>query len=337
MRYQAIAPLFNIIFSDGQVSAQLEEYIVSTEKRYSSEFFSDTHTIECVGKIYLDSINRMPFAYLSTNHNIPNAGIEQTAHMYMMYLGTLLLHTWLVKDNAITHSTYYCKDNFIGAVTCRTTDSIFSNSTGAYDPVTFDPVEWQDILKYHNAILVINMLDGPNANSPGWDANSNVSQGTSEMLPYTHNRFNRAFKFLHGARTSSHLPHKISFYIGMLECLFTTDNDCVKKKVCYRASYYVGDKIEESIKLVDNAYHIRSQYMHGLSLKEGKTAKIDYLAEISFNLDDLLRKIVRKVVLSDSELFTSNDADKFKAYIENVVPFEFVRIEQGCKVVPKNS
>lgn len=70
-------------------------------------------------------------------------------------------------------------------------------------------------------------------------------------------------------------------------------------------------------KLIKGAYNIRSIYMHGQSFKEKESTE-DKLKEISFKMDNLLRKVFLKIINNDYELFIGEELklnDYFKSLL----------------------
>ena len=113
--------------------------------------------------------------------------------------------------------------------------------------------------------------------------------------------------FLTLARSNSFLPLKISFYIAILETLFTTDNNEVTHKVSERISFYLSDKLNKlnTFKIVKECYGIRSKFVHGQKLD--RKYDNDALKEKSSELDDIIRILLNKVILEESDMFLSND------------------------------
>ena len=139
-------------------------------------------------------------------------------------------------------------------------------------------------------------------------------------FPYNqHRRIERAWSLLTFARTAHFLPMKIAFYIPILECLFSSDNTEIKHKVAERSAYYLGGTRDEKINtynIIGEAYDLRSKFLHGdkLSEKKNKTGNHnnkETQIEISKNIDDIVRKILTKVIMEDSDKFIPEDINAF--------------------------
>ncbi|QHV97862.1 HEPN domain-containing protein [Spirosoma endbachense] len=123
-------------------------------------------------------------------------------------------------------------------------------------------------------------------------------------------RIRRALQFLNQARSSPQLLVKISFYVLVLECLFSANDATeINHKISERVAIYVGVNGEEKYKLfkfVKKVYGIRSKYVHG-QMMDKKLSENAILSEISKELDELVRIVLLKVILVDSANFLLKD------------------------------
>lgn len=127
--------------------------------------------------------------------------------------------------------------------------------------------------------------------------------------PNNTNRIDRAIIFMGEARQSELLYKKISMYIVVLECLFTTENEEVTHKVSERTAYYIATDPENRravYSTLKQAYDIRSKYVHGkkISLNNEK------LADLSVKIDDIVRQVLGKIINKDYDIFTRDAETK---------------------------
>jgi hypothetical protein len=144
-------------------------------------------------------------------------------------------------------------------------------------------------------------------------------------LEHNYPRLSRAFLLLTQARRSSYIPIKITFCVITLECLFSTDDSSeVNHKVSERVAFFTGESKDERIAIfskLKKVYDIRSKFVHGQNIKAGKKPmKTDDMGEYSLFLDDLLRRIFRKIVTDSNtaSMFQGPD-DSANEYFKNLV------------------
>ncbi|UHG92528.1 HEPN domain-containing protein [Spirosoma oryzicola] len=156
--------------------------------------------------------------------------------------------------------------------------------------------------------------------------NDNASVSFRGISEYSElNRIQRAYKFLKSARESLILPAKISFYVLMLECLFSAnDTHKIAHKISQRISYYMGSNPEERnriAKRVKKYYSIRSKYVHGQELNISDKKNED-LAITSLELDELIRNIFIKIIRHDSSIFLQKEKE-LKLWFDGLVGSAF--------------
>ncbi|WP_028788040.1 HEPN domain-containing protein [Terrimonas ferruginea] len=134
------------------------------------------------------------------------------------------------------------------------------------------------------------------------------------------NRLERALSILTMARTNSFIPLKISLYMSVLECLFTTDSNETVHKVSERAAFYIGTNGQDRLmiySLIKQAYSIRSKFFHGQALSK-KNADHLSLKTTSTKVDQLLRVILTKALIIDADFF-SKKPDKFDEALNTMI------------------
>lgn len=125
-------------------------------------------------------------------------------------------------------------------------------------------------------------------------------------------RLEKCSLFLGLARHQAALPVKIVMYMSILECLFTSDSSELSHKVAERAAVYLKTSKEETynnFRIIKSGYDFRSKFLHGQNFKKKKDT-YEVLSEISTNIDELIRRILKKAILNDFDLFNSfEDSD----------------------------
>jgi len=132
------------------------------------------------------------------------------------------------------------------------------------------------------------------------------------LVPYnSFSRFSRAKLFLHQARAIDVIPVKITNYIASLECLFSLHKEDKYWNIKNRIAQFLNDP-EFDLSLFASAYTIRNKYIHGqllIDLATKKEPSSEIILKLSEFSDSLCRKMFRKVIESDPELFMKSNKD----------------------------
>ena len=131
----------------------------------------------------------------------------------------------------------------------------------------------------------------------------------------------RASFFLDSARDCSDLSVKVAHYTTCLEVLFSTDSSEISHKLAERVALFLGDTFEERKRLFDRVkklYSVRSKVVHGDVFSEKKTKSV---GAISQDADDLLRRVLRRILVSDElcELFEGTLESREEHFIDLVL------------------
>ena len=114
-------------------------------------------------------------------------------------------------------------------------------------------------------------------------------------------RLERALYFLQSARATTDAAIKVAQYCVCFETLVGTAITEVTHRLSERIAVLLesdAEKRREVYTLVHRAYSTRSMVLHGTALKEGK---VDNLADLARDCDELLRRLLRRLV-DDREL-----------------------------------
>ena len=144
-----------------------------------------------------------------------------------------------------------------------------------------------------------------------------ITASPANKVVYDHPRLYRALFFLNMVRKNGSAITKATFFMMLYECLFTSDDRSIAKRIRERATTLLGGngKAKKAFKeLIFRAYDIRSRNVHGDT--------IDFVPEkvreIVLALDWYTREILLKLIESDEIIiFTSPELAENKAVFEN--------------------
>ncbi|HFI0239015.1 TPA: hypothetical protein ACGPBH_000828 [Streptococcus suis] len=273
--------------------------------------------LETYGLQVLSRLHHYPYLYYSFDGAEQSEdNIYKLTYMTMLHAREFGIALWLVKDNSITSNnavTYFGKgplDSYPDSFNSNTRNYL---STGDRNDVFFSTDElleagkWFEILS--TKVVQVEVQEF-NSNGPVIDNFPNLPS------------FHRAINLLLAARKSNELPAKIASYISILECVF-----CVKgentQKVSERVAWFVGEDGEDRLKIFESmrkAYKERSDYIHGSMIKYTES-KIEERREVIITLDDIVRKILRKLFLPKYNFlnYLPKDSEKVDKWFNSLV------------------
>lgn len=238
---------------------------------------------------------------------------------------SFLQFLWFVKDNSI--GIHHITGRLVGTSWGNVShgDNVApSNASGEFENVTFSNAE---LVEAHGIWLKYNSLVASANNHPQEDTIISQTEDTEIIRTrfkghhtnFDYNKTNcieRAMKFLEMARGNEYLIYKIALYMPILECLFSTTTGEITSKLKYRTAFYIGESYQERKdidRLVDKCYDIRSKYLHGqvYGEKSLKGVSAPILLDYSVRLDALIRRILKKIILHDSDNFIKGDKDQY--------------------------
>jgi hypothetical protein len=235
---------------------------------------------------------------------------------WLQCLRSFFMALWLVRDNAVNCEMGFVEhqvpaqgltygSNYISAQFNLCNGNIASTKFSA-DEIRFARSYFQDFF----LPVLFNRSPGSDFAKIG-PANQQKLLISSKAI----HRLTRLVYFLSGARCSSDLGVKLSLYMTCFEILFATDSNELTHRLAQRVAIYLYEKAGERLaayQLIKRAYNVRSKVVHGDVLKDGVLSD---LVNVSKEIDELLRTVVRRLVSDDStrSLFDSeNDVlDKF--------------------------
>lgn len=287
-------------------------HLIQGQEHLDAKIFND-HVYQQIGNINVREFISKPFFVSLLEIKDQDDFSITTTKMYSA-LNALASFIWLAKDNCIDVGlmySYYADVDDIVLSKYKIANT--SKANGEYSETTLD---LEDLQLAEKAFLKVIELQNNNPDKkiapiPKINLTRPVISDTNyHYRDYNeNNRIQRALSFLVMARSNSFLPLKISIYIAILETLFTTDSIEVNYKVCQRVAFYLGGAYEikfATFQKVKEAYDIRSKFFHGQELAKKKDTR-ENLASISIEIDNILRRVLTKVLFEDSELFLKDN------------------------------
>jgi hypothetical protein len=272
--------------------------------------FNDKSFVEQIGKLATQEFN-FPF-FWNSHLTADDTDISHQSFLSETYIESLnlfVMFLWFIKDNSVNTS------NLLTYLPSRTytftkfKNNLYSNATGKYEMTSFsydELMETSKIFDIYTKYSTGEYIERQSLN--------NIDPGAFNFKAYNkNNRIERVINFLIIARTKSFLPLRIAFYMTVFESLFTTDFSELSHKIAERTALYVSGSPEVKMKnynVVKRAYDVRSKYFHGQVLAKNKD-DINNLIQLSTDIDSLLRTILKKVLIEDSELFLGNNLQLF--------------------------
>ncbi|CAN7768995.1 HEPN domain-containing protein [Paenibacillus sp. LjRoot153] len=299
-----------------------EELRLSNSNERIREHFSEEIFIRMVGLLEYNNLFNSCFVYsmglisdLTHNFNKYNTKKDKLLFLdyYMLLTQSLTTMLWLIKDHSIDTELGYLviKDESGIDVTSNFRANQFTNAKGFHEETTFSHDEILKAIDYKLMFTDHSFFK------------SNPASASRDFLLEKSNRIERFYYFLQTARGEAHIPIKIVHYCTMLETLFSTDTQEVTHKISERTAKFICNTLDERkviFNLVKEAYKIRSSTVHGSLISPKKLWFLEEQTKISVELDNLMRKIFRKILEEKeiNELFMK-DEEYLKTYFDNLV------------------
>ena len=313
MKIKAILPVQHFILEEASDSITVDSMILGKPRVNTDSFYSTKALQDQFGELDMVSMDMMHTILI-----LPEASIlasfpriyqaPKIAEQLTGIFSSFLLGLWFVSDNSVCVSTCRTIDTDTGAIGESTRHILYSNSEGLYTPTKFSVSSLTKAFEFISLIRSLRENEDHDLqlyNETNEQQNS-TQVGNSNFIAYNKNmnRLSRALRFLEYARANSFLPQKISFYVCVLECLFTSDPGEITHKICERATLFIGGTAAEKLdnfQMIKKAYKIRSAYFHGSYLKDG--GDFVSLRNLSSRLDAFLRPLLATAISTNKETF----------------------------------
>ena len=331
--------IYNLTFMsfDQPMTFDVAGYTFSNDSKLRDCFYNNTIR-ESFGVSNAIFPNDGCFVYYSTPIDLDMANLtsEQCVKHFkdrsteINYLfGTFIDFLWIIKDNCINiiNSVSQLKNNDdtnevpYTSIFCLYGKSLTS-ATGKHETTSFTKSEvLKAYYQWERYRKLVNAVEKPKIEETSvYDISIDNTYLKSYHKDFDYNKstfLERAFNFLYKSREEDYLIYKIAMVMPVFECLFSTDNDEITSKLKTRISFYMGADMEERIsidKLIGDCYSIRSIFLHGQVRVRESAIKFseDTLRNNSVALDNLLRKILTRIIEQDADHFLANSDEKAK-------------------------
>lgn len=247
-----------------------------------------------------------------------------TSH-YLDYMDGFISMLWYVKDNSVSlHGlTWYAPDieHKLNERTCynpyytargQSKDEYFSLEELEEAKVIYE--KFQEVCPHYKAVYPKDE-DIVDVEYKG---------GLTQGFLHNHNdleRIERAVMMLDTARTQYHLPSRIAFYVPMFEALFVAKSEGeIAHQVSEKVAFYLESEpnaIKNIYDTIKDAYTIRSKFFHGDTMPRSFRTK-EALAGLSVQIDNIARKLMRKVILEDAHKFPTSQS-AIEPFLKNII------------------
>jgi hypothetical protein len=328
MELRTLVNIQNLAF-DTEFRCRLGDITLTNQYSVREEFYTPDF-IQRFGTFGVEKKKELVFAKSwfkpeSVSAETPSA--SEAIFLDIQQVSSFMTFLWLVKDNAAyvtgSHSIY--TNPGIEYISMSAGSHVWDRN-GKGETVSFSEDEISDAVQV--ALKYRTLMTKKASTFSDYGLGKDVKTAVFGISPtYKHNEnssLDRALIFLQSARASSHLPYRIALYMPILECLLSHDAQEVSHKVCERAAFYLRDSASDRKCLyrdLRTGYAIRSKYLHGATF-EKKHLNNGEPERLAMLLDDVVREILRKAILHDSELFiekTGTNEEARKRDLDDII------------------
>lgn len=328
MYIRVLIPLANLNLVHNK-SIRINDFLFTNDLKIKQQFLDSASFIKQFGEFTVNSIKDQVFiVYKGESKDFQLTSqcknINEIAFVISGYINHLIFCLWFVKDNSVhTLGTYVellelSKDDqetYIGVRGCYRIDSVHNTNSKCEDVnVSLSYTDFESLNNYFDRTQDFGSQSEETKKkllpiAPG----SNVKEGSLGKIPYKIDRVSRAFLFLQLVRRANIPFFKISYQMALFECLFTIGTEDSTYQVTRHPALYLGGSLIEinaNIKLIDEAYDVRSKFFHGDILKKHTS---NSLVNINIKVEELTRTILLKV-MKEPNLFINSTSPKQKSF-----------------------
>lgn len=282
-----------------------DDFMISNNQSYLlRELFTGKFALS-IGNIAFNSIVESNYVFgnfTTKDEETLTAEMYGILDSYAGYMQFVLLSLWFIKDNSVNIPSLYLH--------CESTEATLSNircifnstAKGEYVESVFTDQEIQQASSWLDRIL--NFMNEHEKNDvllEKIDVGGPHFKNNNKNLPYDQfGRIPRALLFIQLARKESFLPLKITGYVGVLETIFSSDNNEISHQIAERVSLFLNGNSKEKLenyKFIKQIYGMRSNYVHGAKFSSTIYAQMENVCPL---LDELVREIMKKVLVEYS-------------------------------------
>ncbi|GAB3336536.1 hypothetical protein GCM10027299_46690 [Larkinella ripae] len=266
-----LGPIYSfqpVVSSDGLINK--EGLSLCHDPSIFPRYFNIESLKKPFGSILIDNLLSDPF-FAYHGYFDDNEHILGYSEYVQDEIDAICTSFWFIKDNCITS-----KELFVIPVNHRCTykvrDFMYSTAKGTYEKVTFTEDELKQARVYYDYFKKTRIPVSDVPQPILFNIGEKIQPGTVDEVIFNKlTRISRSILFLQQARATTFLPLKIAFYIQLLECLFSAnDNVEINHKIAERVAWYLGGEGTEKVTNYDfvrEMYGIRSKFVHGQMLE----------------------------------------------------------------------
>jgi hypothetical protein len=231
---------------------------------------------------------------------------------------TFLLFLWFIKDNSISLEETYGTFTKVQRWLHYNAHTINSAAEGTFKDILYEEDELKtavDLLLKYTAICPARPEELDNYDYSDAALASQLRPGFPRDI--SENKLERAMAFLNTARSTPHIPQKITHYMSILETLFSTEPQEAMQKVSERTAFYLGNDRHTRLALfndIKKAYDIRSKFVHGGKIKTSYKA----MSEYSVKVDKIIRQVLTRIITTDHMYFMI-ESEASKTYLTELI------------------
>lgn len=300
LNFKIITPIFNITNSiDEKKQLIADEFLTAIGLKASQAYHQQTIGYATIEGDELDDKQKLEMSrQLLTKSNT---------------MKTFLLFLWFIKDNSISLEETYGNFEKLNQLLQYNSHSLNSTAEGVFKDVIYEEEELKravDLVLQYTKLCPARPEEITGFDQSDTGIVSQLSPGFPRDV--NENKLERAMAFLNTARSTSHVPQKITHYMSVLETLFSTDSAEATQKVSERTAFYLGsDRVSRLVIFNDvkKAYGTRSQFVHGQKIK----LKYPELAQQASKVDKIIRQVLTRIITTDHSNFLNdkNACEKF--------------------------
>lgn len=270
------------------------------------------------------TINEDDIAVSNSNNKdeiyIASEQAKEYINQFGQFIVTLDTFLWFVKDNSSFVVEILCYVDAGNAKAIMPTDyrRIVSNCNGEFITTEYSREEFERALNIRTSFYKACPLfvEADEKYIPKLD---NKGRAITDEFVRDLNPIERAFSFLRAARNHKSLAPKFSMYMSLFESLFSLEHSELTHRIGERVSFYIATEPMERLTIyntIQNAYMIRSKYVHGSATNEelrGKKYRLNLLTKI----DEYARIALTKAIMEDSDTFI--DGNKLGKFLKEII------------------
>lgn len=323
----SVSKLYNIQLEEKYRNLQISnKYMISNDILLFDKIFHKDEFVKGIGTIqYHDySISNLLYRKVHDIKMFEDGGLPLLTEM-SMDIQDFITCLWMVRDNGVTFEDAFLFMEVEGKSTSTILNKslLWTNSCGTNDCELFSNKEIELAMTYYKNFDRFYGVMWPEELQKTARVHSQQHEDFHLFFNRHATRIQRFLFQLHNARTENFMPSRLAAYSTCLEAIVSTAKDNIKHNTSYRTANLLKDVFDKdnTIKVIKEAYNIRSYYLHGSKIGD-KFGASDYrrIKDTSKKMDDILRKVLLKIY-HDKKLrymYYSDDIKEIDEYFDRI-------------------